>query len=105
MAENGFESIKTVTQNEFIEGITDKFGNKTQALAAFKSVIDKITKDLKSRDSLSIYGFGTFKVEKRAASKSRNPVTGQEIEIPASTTVKFALSSMLKDEINGKTSK
>lgn len=102
LAENGFQLIKTVTQTEFISGISTRFENKTQAEAAFKAVIEGIASVLKFGDNLTIKGFGTFKVEERAARKGRNPATGQEIDIPASKTVKFTPSSALKDELNGK---
>ncbi|MBD5553507.1 MAG: HU family DNA-binding protein [Desulfovibrio sp.] len=93
--------MKTITQTEFIEGISTRFENKAQAQAAFKTVIEGIASVLKAGDSLSIKGFGSFKVEERAARKGRNPRTGQEIEIPASRAVKFTASSLLKDEIKG----
>lgn len=102
LAENGFQPIKTVTQTEFISGISTRFENKVQAEAAFKAFIEGIASVLKFGDNLAIKGFGTFKVEERAARKGRNPATGQEIDIPASKTVKFAISSVLKDELNGK---
>lgn len=100
LAENGFQLLKTVSQTEFIEGISTRFENKAQAQAAFKAVIEGIASVLQFGDNLSIKGFGTFKVEERAARKGRNPQTGQEIEIPASKTVKFTPSSILKDELN-----
>lgn len=101
LAENGFKQVKTVTQTEFISGISTRFESKAQAEAACKIVIEGIASVLKFGDNLSIKGFGTFKVEERAARKGRNPATGQEIDIPASKTVKFTPSSVLKDEING----
>lgn len=100
LVENGFQPVKTVSQTEFISGISTQFANKEQAHAAFKIVIEGIASLLKFGDSLSIKGFGTFKVEERAARKGRNPATGQEIDIPASKTVKFTPSSVLKEEIN-----
>lgn len=102
LAENGFQLVKTITQTEFIEGISTRFENKAQAQAAFKTVIEGIASVLKAGDSLSIKGFGSFKVEERAARKGRNPRTGQGIEIPDSRAVKFVASSILKDEIKGK---
>lgn len=104
LVENGFQPVKTVSQTEFIAAIAPRFENKAQAQAAFKIVIDALTDLLKYGDSLSIKGFGTFKVEERAARKGRNPATGQEIEIPASRAVKFTQSSVLKKEINGEAS-
>ncbi len=100
LAENGFQLVKTISQTEFIEGISTRFENKAQAQAAFRAVIDGIASVLKTGDSLSIKGFGAFRVDERAARKGRNPQTGQEIDIPASKTVKFTPSSVLKEEIN-----
>lgn len=100
LAENGFQLITTVTQTEFIAGLADRFENKAKAQAAVKTVIDGIAEILKSGNALSIKGFGTFKVDWRAARKGRNPSTGKEIDIPASKTVKFTPSSVLKEEIN-----
>lgn len=102
LAENGFQPIRTVSQTEFIAGIAGQFESKAQAQAAFKTVVDGMAAILKAGDSLLIKGFGTFKVEERAARKGRNPATGKEIDIPASKTVKFTLSSALKSEITGK---
>lgn len=102
LAENGFQPVKTITQTDFVSGISTQFANKAQAQAAFKAVIEGIASVLKFGDNLTIKGFGSFKVEERAARKGRNPSTGQEIDIPASKTVKFTPSSLLKDEINGK---
>ncbi len=100
LAENGFQQVKTVTQSEFVTGISTWFANREQAQAAFKAVIDGIASVLKFGDSLSIKGFGTFKVVERAARKGRNPATGQEIDIPASKMVKFTPAKGLKDGIN-----
>ena len=102
LAENGFQLTKTITQTEFVAGISTQFENRAQAQAAFKIVMDGIASVLKFGDNLNIKGFGSFKVEERAARKGRNPRTGEEMEIPASRTVKFTPSSVLKDEINGK---
>lgn len=100
LAENGFEPVKTISQTEFISGISTHFENKAQAQAAFRTVIEGIASVLKFGDNLTIKGFGAFKVEERAARKGRNPSTGQEIDIPASKTVKFTPSSSLKSDIN-----
>ena len=105
LAENGFQPVKTITQTEFVAGIADKFANKTEALAAFKTVIDGIEAILKAGDSLNIKGFGTFRTEERAARKGRNPATGEEMDIPATKTVKFTPSAVFKNELNGKVSK
>ena len=58
-----------------------------------------ISNALKHGDDVSVSGFGTFKKVKRSARKGRNPRTGAEIQIPASTTVKFSPSKTLKENL------
>lgn len=100
LAENGFQKVRTIGQTDFVAGISTQFENKAQAQAAVRIVIEGIASVLKFGENLNIKGFGTFKVEERAARKGRNPSTGQEIDIPASKTVKFTPSSSLKSDIN-----
>lgn len=79
LKEKGFQLIKTITQTEFISGISTRFESKAQAEAAFKEVIQGIASVLKFGDSLTIKGFGSFKVEERAARKGRNPSTDKRL--------------------------
>jgi DNA-binding protein HU-beta len=48
---------------------------------------------------VSVSGFGSFKVVKRAARKGRNPRTGEDLQIPASKTVKFTAGKALKESL------
>ena len=63
--------------------------SKSQAQSALNSVLDNIAKSLKKGDKVTLVGFGTFSVSKRAARKGRNPQTGKEIKIAAKNVVKF----------------
>jgi len=58
-----------------------------------------LAETLKKGDSVSIFGFGSFKLVKRAARKGHNPRTGAEINIPESTAVKFTPSKALKENL------
>ena len=49
---------------------------------------------------MTLVGFGTFSTTKRAARKGRNPQTGKEIKIKASTAPKFKAGKSLKDAVN-----
>lgn len=62
---------------------------KRQATAALDSIVEGITKTLKSGKKVTLVGFGTFTVIKRAARKGRNPATGESIKIKAKKVVKF----------------
>ncbi len=74
--------------------------SKSAAEKALKAVIDGVTTALKKGDKVSLVGFGTFDVSKRAARKGRNPQTGAEINIKACNVPKFKAGKALKDAVN-----
>jgi DNA-binding protein HU-beta len=55
---------------------------------------------LKSDDKVTLIGFGTFEVRKRAARTGRNPRTGKSIKIKASKSPAFKAGKSLKDAVN-----
>ena len=75
---------------ELIAKIADDAGiTKTQANATVDSFVDAVTKSLKKGDKVTLVGFGTFSVSKRAARNGRNPQTGAVIKIKAKKVAKF----------------
>jgi DNA-binding protein HU-beta len=54
---------------------------------------------LQKEESVTMVGFGTFSVSRRAARKGRNPQTGAEIRIPATKAPRFKAGKSLKDAI------
>ena len=56
-----------------------------------------IAEALKGGDKVQITGFGSFETKKREARKGRNPRTGKEIDIAASTSAAFRVGKGLKD--------
>ena len=73
--------------------------NKKQAKAALGATLAAITGSLKKGEPVQLIGFGTFKVNKRAARTGRNPQTGAEIKIAASKVPAFVSGKALKDAI------
>lgn len=63
-------------------------------------MIDTVTGTLKKGGTVTLVGFGTFYVSKRAARTGRNPRTGAEIKIRATKSPKFRAGKALKDAIN-----
>jgi DNA-binding protein HU-beta len=63
--------------------------SKVQAGAALDSFISATMGALKKGDKVTLVGFGTYSVSKRAARIGRNPQTGKEIKIAAKKVVKF----------------
>ncbi|MBO6051087.1 MAG: HU family DNA-binding protein [Bacteroidales bacterium] len=81
---------------ELISAIAENAGfTKVDAKKALESFLDVATAALKKGDKVSLVGFGTFSVIKRAARKGRNPQTKKEIKIPAKKVVKFRAGSEL----------
>lgn len=75
---------------ELIAKIADDAGvTKTQANAALDSFVEAVTKTLKGGGKVTLVGFGTFAVSKRAARNGRNPQTGAVIKIKAKKVAKF----------------
>jgi len=72
---------------------------KTQAEAAFDSLLEGVKSALKKGDKATFVGFGTFSVAKRKARSGRNPQTGAEIKIPARKVPKFTAGSELKKAV------
>ena len=73
---------------------------KDQANRVLNAVLEEITGALNRKDSVTLVGFGTFDVAKRAARKGRNPQTGEEIPIKAARIPKFRPGKGLKDALN-----
>ncbi len=72
---------------------------KTQANATLDSFIEAVTKPLKSGNKVTLVGFGTFSVSKRAARNGRNPQTGAVIKIKAKKVAKFKAGKELSAKI------
>ncbi len=86
---------------ELIDAIADSADlSKASAGRALDAAIGSITKALKKGDTVTLVGFGTFSVRKRAARIGRNPRTGEEIKIKASKVPGFKAGKALKDTIN-----
>ncbi len=90
-----------MTKAELVESVRAKaaFTTKAQAEKALNATIAALSAALGSGQSVTLTGFGSFKVTKRAARKGRNPRTGQEIKIPASKVVKFTPGKALKSSV------
>ncbi|MBU2514821.1 HU family DNA-binding protein [bacterium] len=86
---------------ELIAKIADKAEvSKAQAEKLLNATLTSINEGLTSDGNLTLVGFGTFQVVKRAARKGRNPQTGKAIKIPAKNVVKFKPGKNLKDAVN-----
>jgi DNA-binding protein HU-beta len=74
--------------------------SKAAATRALESIVDAVKKTLKKGGTVSLVGFGSFSVGKRAARTGRNPRTGAAIKIKAAKVPKFRPGKTLKDHLN-----
>jgi DNA-binding protein HU-beta len=90
-----------MNKSEFIDAIAAESGftkaDSGKALDAFTKVA---TKTLKKGDKITLVGFGTFSISKRAARKGRNPQTGKAIQIKAKKVAKFKAGADLATAVN-----
>ncbi len=85
---------------ELIAKVADDAGvTKTQANAALDSFVEAVTKTLKGGGKVTLVGFGTFSVSKRAARNGRNPQTGEVIKIKARKVAKFKAGKELSAKL------
>ena len=90
-----------VNKTELIEHIAKHADiSKAAATRALESTIGAVKTTLKKGGSVSLVGFGTFAVGKRAARTGRNPRTGDAIKIKAAKVPKFRPGKALKDALN-----
>ena len=86
---------------EFVAAVADASElTKADAERAIEAMFKVVKKTLKAGDSISLVGFGTFVVRKRAARTGRNPRTNEEIKIKASKVPAFKAGKALKDALN-----
>ncbi|AMD00470.1 MULTISPECIES: HU family DNA-binding protein [Halomonas] len=90
-----------MNKSELIEAIAASADiPKAAATRALDAMVDTVTDSLKSGETVSLVGFGTFSVKERAARTGRNPQTGEPIQISAAKVPTFKAGKALKDSVN-----
>ena len=89
-----------MNKSELIDAIAQSADiSKAAAGKALDGMVAAVTEALKSGDTVTLVGFGTFYVGERAERKGRNPNTGEEITIAAAKSPKFRAGKALKDAL------
>jgi len=89
-----------MNKGDVVNEVAKVVNTKKEAQAAVDCVFSTITNALKKNDTVTLIGFGTFKVAQRNARKGRNPQTGQEMTIKAKRVPRFAPGKALKDAVS-----
>jgi nucleoid DNA-binding protein len=88
-----------MNKGDLINEVAKVVKTKKEAQAAVDCVVSSITNALKKSDTVSLVGFGTFKVGQRKARKGRNPRTGAVINIKAKKVPRFTPGKALQDAV------
>jgi DNA-binding protein HU-beta len=92
---------RLMNKGDLIENVADETGlSKADSGRAVDAVVGAVTKTLSGGGQVSLVGFGTFSVKRRAARQGRNPRTGETIQIKASNVPGFKAGKALKDAVN-----
>lgn len=90
-----------MNKTNLIDAMAEDAGvTKAEAKKALESFLGNVESALSKGDRVSLVGFGSWSVSKRAAREGRNPQTGKTIKIAAKNVVKFKAGSDLQKAVN-----
>lgn len=91
---------KRMTQSEVFNHFAEKTGMKrSQVKEFFDELANLAGSEVKGNGEFVLPGFGKLVLSERKAREGRNPQTGETIQIPAKTTLKFRLGKAMKDTV------
>jgi DNA-binding protein HU-beta len=91
-----------MTQSQVAAHLAEKVGiTKKQGKSALEELTGLVVKQLKKEGALRLAGLGIFRKRKTKARVGRNPATGEPINIPARTRLRFTAAKALKDAVLG----
>ena len=86
---------------ELVNAIANETGlSKKDTEKTLNSFVNVVSSELAKKEKVQLIGFGTFETRKRAARTGRNPQTGAELKIKASTVPAFKAGKALKEKVN-----
>jgi DNA-binding protein HU-beta len=90
-----------LNKTELIDHVAESADlTRAAAARALEAMIEGVKTTLKKNGTVTLVGFGTFSVSRRAARAGRNPQTGDVIKIKAAKVPKFKPGKGLKDALN-----
>ncbi len=90
-----------MNKSDLIDAMAEQAGiTKAAAKKALETMLNEIEGSLKKGNRVSLVGFGSWSVSRRAARDGRNPQTGATIKIKAKNVVKFKAGSDLSSSVN-----
>lgn len=92
----------TLTKSNIVESVYSRTElTKKESSNCVNEVLELMKETLEGGEEIKVSGFGKFEVRKKDERIGRNPRTGDEILIPERKVLRFKVSQVLKDELNG----
>lgn len=89
-----------MTKSQMLQALSDKTGMAKKDVVSFmESLTDMALSEVKSNGEFTLPGIGKLVKKNRAARQGRNPATGETIQIPAKTVVKFRVAKACKESV------
>ncbi len=92
--------MQTVTKRELVQRVAEKTGvQQINAKEVIQCFLDEIINELAKGNRLEFRDFGVFEPKTKASRVARNPRTGDKVQVPEKTTVKFKVGRLMKKKI------
>lgn len=92
---------KKLSTSDLIQNIAEETGQTQDAVKTILSALtEQVLKAAENGQDVALHGLGTFKRTERAARKGRNPSTGEELQIAASSSITLKAAQAAKDRLN-----
>ena len=89
-----------LTKSQLLNVLAEKTGLSKKEVGAFMDTLAELAySEVKQNGEFTIPGIGKLVKKHRAARMGRNPATGEQIQIPAKTVVKFRVAKAAKDAV------
>lgn len=89
-----------MNKGELIGAIAEKTEmTQKQVDTVVNKLIDTVKEAVAGGEKITLTGFGTFEKRDRKARTGRNPRTGEEMQIPASSVPAFSAGKQFKDAV------
>ncbi len=93
----------TMTKAGIVNSVYEKLDiTKKDASDYVEAILDTMKEELSAGENIKVSGFGKFEIRAKGERIGRNPRTGVEIKIPERCVLRFKVSQVLKDRLNGK---
>lgn len=91
---------KRLTKAQLMTELSESWGvSKKEASEMYDKFVGLVYGEVSRAGEIMLPGLGKFAKKHRAARKGRNPMTGEEIQIPAKTVIKFSVNKAAKDAL------